>query len=210
MTIPGASCFRFAHSASLVEFWFIPSDQTQETVYIKFLFLHGGMATCEKACDLQWPSERSLMNSDHWALSSTATLLRQNPLLSLPVSRSLLSIASPTWLLQSSFTCCRHHKTEVTPRYFYSICLLLFSMTPLWLVAMEATHSVEWGSIHCMYVPSWDGQTLRGLFLGGGGDVRLYLFLCVLPSYKLISLLFIADKPQSSTELSAPLWYIRC
>lgn len=34
MTIPGASCFRFAHFASLVEF--IPSDQAQEAVYMKF------------------------------------------------------------------------------------------------------------------------------------------------------------------------------
>lgn len=94
-----------------------------------------------------------LQNVVWWAQTTERSAALQNPLLSLPVSRSLLSIASPTWFLQSSFTCCRHHKTEVTPRYFYSICLLLFSMTPLWLVATEATHSVEWGSIHCMYVP---------------------------------------------------------
>lgn len=179
MTIPGASCFRFAHSASLVEFWFIPSDQTQETVYIKFLFLHGGMATCEKACDLQWPSEHSLMSSDHWALSSTATLLLQNPLLSLPVSRSLLSIASPTWLLQSSFTCCRHHKTEVTPRYFYSICLLLFSMTPLWLRLLWKQLILLNGvaSTVCMCRRGM-GKHSEGYSWGVGGCEAVFISLC--------------------------------
>lgn len=153
MTIPGASCFCFAHSASLVEFWFIPSDQTQLCTWSFYFFMEVWQHVRKRV------TFSDLQNIFWWAQTTerSAVLppscLLQNPLLSLPVSLSLLSIASPTWFLQSSFACCRHHKTEVTPRYFFSICLLLFSMTPQWLVAMEATHSVEWSSIYCTYVP---------------------------------------------------------